>query len=80
MAPRDLRSFIARLQAAGQLVRVRAEVSTDLEIAEIAGRLIARGGPAALFENVAGHTMPVLVGAFGSMERMAWALGAESLE
>ncbi len=80
MADHDLRAFIARLQAAGQLVRVRAEVSTDLEIAEIAGRLAARGGPAALFENVAGHTMPVLVGAFGSMERMAWALGAESLE
>jgi len=80
MASRDLRSFIARLQAAGQLVRVRAEVSADLEIAEIASRLAASGGPAALFENVAGHSMPVLVGAFASMERMAWALGAESLQ
>jgi 4-hydroxy-3-polyprenylbenzoate decarboxylase len=80
MAAHDIRTFIARLEAAGQLRRVRAEVSADLEIAEIASRLAARGGPAALFENVAGHTMPVLVGAFASMERMAWALGAERID
>ncbi|MGB2756010.1 MAG: menaquinone biosynthesis decarboxylase, partial [Phycisphaerae bacterium] len=80
MAGGDLRTFIARLEGAGQLVRVRAEVSADLEIAEIASRLAARNGPAALFENVAGHTMPVLVGAFASMERMAWALGAGSID
>ena len=80
MAAQDLRSFIARLDAAGQLRRVRAEVSADLEIAEIASRLAASGGPAALFENVAGHTMPVLVGAFASAERMAWALGGASLD
>ncbi len=80
MAAHDIRTFIARLESAGQLVRVRAEVSADLEIAEIASRLAARNGPAALFENVAGHTMPVLVGAFASMERMAWALGAGSID
>jgi 4-hydroxy-3-polyprenylbenzoate decarboxylase len=80
MAAQDLRTFVARLEAAGQLRRVRAEVSAALEIAAIASRLVAEGGPAALFENVAGHTMPVLVGAFASMERMAWALGAESIE
>ncbi len=75
-----LRDHLARLEAKGQLVRVRAEVSAELEISEIAGRLVAEDGPAALFENVAGHAMPVLVGAFASMERMAWALGAEHLE
>ncbi|MBE3134131.1 MAG: menaquinone biosynthesis decarboxylase, partial [Acidobacteria bacterium] len=80
MAAQDLRSFIARLEAAGQLRRVRAEVSAHLEIAEIASRLAASGGPAALFENVAGQTMPVLVGAFASAERMAWALGGEDLD
>ena len=80
MGQQDLRTFVARLEAAGQLVRVRAEVSTNLEIAEIAGRLVAADGPAALFENVAGHTMPVLVGALASMERMAWALGFRDLQ
>ena len=76
----NLRTFIAQLESAGQLRRVRAEVSAHLEIAEIASRLVAEGGPAALFENVSGHTMPVLVGAFASMQRMAWALGAESVD
>ena len=80
MATSDLRSFIARLESAGQLRRVTAEVSAHLEIAGIASRLVAEGGPAALFENVAGHTMPVLVGAFASMQRMAWALGGEDLD
>jgi 4-hydroxy-3-polyprenylbenzoate decarboxylase len=86
----DLRTFVARLEGAGELCRVSAEVSTELEIAEIASRLVAEGGPAALFENVRGSAdlgqatgasmMPVLVGAFASMKRMAWALGAESIE
>jgi len=80
MPAQDLRQFIARLEAAGQLRRVTVPVSARLEIAEIASRLVARGGPAALFENVEGHAMPVLVGAFASMQRMAWALGGEDLD
>ncbi|KPJ75071.1 MAG: hypothetical protein AMS14_04295, partial [Planctomycetes bacterium DG_20] len=55
-------------------------MSPHLEIAEVASRLVGCGGPAALFENVAGHAMPVLVGAFASMKRMAWALGGEDLD
>ena len=80
MPATDMRAFIAHLESAGQLRRVRAEVSTRLEIAQIASRLVAEGGPAALFENVAGHAMPVLVGAFASMQRMAWALGGDTLD
>jgi 4-hydroxy-3-polyprenylbenzoate decarboxylase len=80
MPATDMRAFIARLESAGQLRRVRAEVSTRLEVAQIASRLVAEGGPAALFENVAGHAMPVLVGAFASMQRMAWALGGDTLD
>ena len=81
MAPTaDLRDFIARLESAGQLRRIRAPVSAHLEIAEIASRLAVESGPAALFENVEGHAMPVLVGAFASMQRMAWALGGDDLD
>jgi len=80
MPGRDLRQFIARLERAGQLRRVSVPVSPALEIAEIASRLVAEGGPAALFERVQGHAMPVLVGAFASMQRMAWALGGEDLD
>jgi len=80
MPAQDLRTFVARLEAAGELRRVRAPVATHLEIAEIASRLVAEGGPAALFENVAGHSMSVLAGAFASPRRMAWALGGEDLD
>jgi len=80
MPAQDLRQFIARLEAAGQLRRVAAPVSAHLEIAEIASRLVAEAGPAALFENVEGSGMPVLVGAFASAQRMAWALGGEDLD
>jgi len=80
MPAQGLRQFIARLEAAGQLRRVSAPVSARLEIAELASRLVAEGGPAALFENVRGHAMPVLVGALASMQRMAWALGGEDLD
>ena len=79
----NLREFIARLEAAGRLVRVRAPVSPNLEMTEIQTRLLAEGGPAVLFENVAhdpGHgrtAMPTLVNLFGTVERVAWGMDRE---
>ncbi len=83
MAYRDLREFIARLESAGELLRVRAPVSAHLEISEIVDRVSK--GPAAqnralLFENVKGYETPVLINAFGSARRMALALGVERLD
>lgn len=83
MAYRDLREFIARLEAGGELLRVPAPVSAHLEISEIVDRVSK--GPAShnralLFENVEGYAMPVLINAFGSARRMAWALGVETLD
>src|SRR5688572_20982850 len=80
MAPRDLRAFCALLESRGQLHRVPTPVSADGELVEVAGRVAARGGPALLFENVAGAPGAVLVGAFASPERAGWALGAERLD
>ncbi len=51
MSYRSLRDFIARLESAGDLVRVREPVSTVLEMTEIQTRIIARGGPAVIFEK-----------------------------
>ncbi len=77
----DLREFMARLEAAGRLVRVAAPVSPVLEMTEIQTRLLADQGPAALFENVVvdgrRHPMPVLVNLFGTVERVAWGMGRE---
>jgi 4-hydroxy-3-polyprenylbenzoate decarboxylase len=46
---RDLRGFIKLLEDRGQLRRISASVSADLEIAEIANRMLQVGGPALLF-------------------------------
>ncbi|MBK5095212.1 MAG: UbiD family decarboxylase, partial [Deltaproteobacteria bacterium] len=80
MAFRDLREFLSALEARGELLRIRAEVSADLEAAEIADRAVKSGGPALLFENVKGHTVPLAMNLFGTMERMCLALGVASLD
>ena len=77
---KDLREFIAFLEQKGELRRISSPVSWDLEISEIADRMVKRGGPALLFENVAGYDIPVLINIFASERRMAWALGVERLE
>ncbi|HUK91974.1 MAG TPA: UbiD family decarboxylase domain-containing protein, partial [Blastocatellia bacterium] len=76
----DLREFIRELDKRAQLKRVRESVDANLEITEITDRVSKRGGPALLFENVKGHSMPVLINALGSRERMLMALGVNSYD
>jgi 4-hydroxy-3-polyprenylbenzoate decarboxylase len=80
MVFRSLGEFLAELESQGDLVRVRAPVSRDLEITEVTRRTIARDGPALLFENVPGASMPVAMNVLGSPRRLALALGAANLE
>ena len=80
MAYQNLSEFVAVLESKGELVRVRREVSPALEIAEIADRAVKGGGPALLFENVAGSSMPVAINLFASRERMLAALEIASYE
>jgi 4-hydroxy-3-polyprenylbenzoate decarboxylase len=80
MGYRHLQDFIARLEQAGELVRIKEPVSPYLEITEITDRVCKAGGPALLFEAVVGYGMPVLMNAFGSMRRMCLALEVESLD
>jgi 2,5-furandicarboxylate decarboxylase 1 len=70
----DMRAYMRRLEEAGQLVCVHKEVSPDLELGLICRELADRNGPAALFENVTGSPLPVLVNLFGTRERAAMAL------
>ncbi len=78
----SLRDFIAHLEVAGELERIKASVSSELEITEITDRVSksAGGGKALLFENVDSGKTPVLINAFGSERRMATALGVENLD
>jgi 4-hydroxy-3-polyprenylbenzoate decarboxylase len=71
----DLRGFLAQLEGAGELKRIGAEVSPRLEITEISDRVLRAGGPALLFERPAGHRIPVLANLFGSVRRIAAAMG-----
>ncbi len=81
MAYSSLRDFMDRLEREGRLVRVSEPVSPNLEMTEIQTRLLAEGGPAVLFENVADgerkYGMPVLVNLFGTVERVAWGMNRE---
>lgn len=81
----SLRDFMDRLEREGRLVRVKAPVSTVLEMTEIHTRLLAEKGPAVLFENViradgSKSPMPVLINLFGTVERVAWGMDREPHE
>jgi len=79
MAYKNLNEFIAHLEAADHLKRISVEVDPELEITEIADRVMKSpgGGPALLFENVKGSKLPLLINALGSRSRMCNALGVE---
>ena len=76
----DLRDFISQLEKRGLLKRVTQEIDPVLEMTEIADRTLRAGGPAILFENPKGHSMPVLANLFGTPERVALGMGQESVE
>ena len=85
MPYRSLRDFIAKLEAHGELVRVREPVSTVLEMTEIQTRLIAEGGPAVIFEKPVKadgtpSDMPVLVNLFGTLKRVAMGVTMDGME
>ena len=79
MPYRDLRDFMAQLEAAGELRRIAEPVSPHLEMTALADRVLRAGGPALLFEQPTGHRMPVLANLFGTPARVARALGVADL-
>jgi len=76
----SLADFVQDLERKGELKRITHPVKVELEITEIADRVMKSGGPALLFENVVGRQIPVLINAFGSAQRMALALGVADIE
>ncbi len=80
MQYRDLRDFMAQLEAMGELKRITVPVSPNLEMTEICDRVLKSGGPAILFEHPAGFGMPVLGNLFGTPRRVALGMGEENVE
>lgn len=78
--PRDLQEFLALLSKEGELLKIKEEVSPELEITEITDRVVKREGPALLFERVKGHKIPVVTNLFGSYKRIALAFGVRNIE
>ncbi|MGV8072983.1 MAG: menaquinone biosynthesis decarboxylase [Syntrophobacteraceae bacterium] len=81
-AYRDLGEFVSALDKAGELLRIDAPVSKDLEISQITDLASKSpgGGKALLFERVAESEFPVLTNAFGSERRICMALGTPTLD
>ncbi len=77
---KNLRAYLAELEAVGELARVEAEVTSELEIAEITDRESKRpGGGRALMFCHTDKVFPVVTNIFGSSRRMAMALGCDEL-
>lgn len=78
MKYRDLRDFILQLKKLGELKHVIRPVSPYLEMTEVCDRVLRAQGPALLFENPAGYSIPVLANLFGTPRRVALGMGEES--
>jgi 4-hydroxy-3-polyprenylbenzoate decarboxylase len=79
MQYKDLRDFIAQLEHLDELKRISIEVDPNLEITEICDRTLRNNGPALLFENPKGSSIPLLANLFGTPERVAYGMGQESV-
>lgn len=79
MAFDGLQDYAAALERRGELRTVDVEVDPELEITEIADRVLRAGGPALRFTRPRGSRYPVLINLFGTMARTAFALGVSDV-
>jgi 4-hydroxy-3-polyprenylbenzoate decarboxylase len=76
----DLYNYIEYLEAKNELLRINEFVDTELEITEITERVSkSRNNKALLFVNTC-TKFPLLINAFGSDNRIMYALGINSLD
>src|SRR5688500_8809229 len=80
MPYRALQHFIEILYKKGRLKSIKADVSQDLEITENTVRISKQGGHALRLQDVHDHSMPVAINLFGTKDRMALALDADTLD
>lgn len=73
----DLRDFIEKLEQRHLLKRIHHPVSPYLEMTAVSDRVLRSKGPALLFTQPKEASMPILANLFGTIERVAFAMGAE---
>ena len=76
----DLRGFLDSLEARGELRRIDVRVDPRLEMTEVCRRTLQHEGPALLFTRPAGSEVAVLGNLFGTPQRIAAALGADTTD
>ncbi len=81
-AYKNLGEFVAALEKAGELRRIRRTVAAHLEISRLtdAESKSPQGGKALYFEKVAGSPFPAATNLFGSPRRIGMALGVTHLD
>lgn len=80
MAYNGFQDFLKALERAGELKRIAVPVDPDLEITEIADRVVKAGGPALLFEHPKGHNVPVAINTLATRKRISLAFGVDDLD
>lgn len=86
MAFDSFRDWLEALDQAGELIRVREPIATELEITQLADQQMKSpsGGKALLFEkplvNGVPSPFPVAINTMGSWKRMALSLGVEHVD
>ncbi len=80
MQYKDLRDFIEKLKNEDELLIITAEVDPYLEVTEICDRVLRSNGPAILFTNPKGSSIPLLANLFGTSKRVAMGMGADSVD
>jgi 4-hydroxy-3-polyprenylbenzoate decarboxylase len=71
----DLREFLSELEKAGELVRIKEQISEGHEVFSIIWELNRKNGPAVILENVKGSRVPIVANIFGTLDRFAMACG-----
>jgi 4-hydroxy-3-polyprenylbenzoate decarboxylase len=79
MPYKSLHETVLDLEKNGQLLRIKEEVSPDLDIASVHRRVFDANGPAILFEKVKNSPFPAVSNIYGTNERTAF-LFRETLE
>ncbi|WP_449284259.1 UbiD family decarboxylase [Luteimonas notoginsengisoli] len=79
IADHDLRAFLARLEASGQLRRVAAPVDPELESTSLCLRALRAGGSALLMEHPIGSHHAYLGNLYGHRDRIEAALAGRPL-
>jgi 4-hydroxy-3-polyprenylbenzoate decarboxylase len=78
MKYRDLRGFLKGLAQLGDLRQIDAQVSPKLEMTAFADLVLRQEGPALLFKQPSGFSVPVLANLFGTPKRVALGMGVDS--